>query len=77
MRSMNAVKCTKPPADPGADKPPQPKHRRRWGALALRAIRLALAQRHRTADLVTQSYNRIATGYDASLIEAIIEARLQ
>jgi len=66
---MNAAKCTDPPAAPGADRPSWPKRRRRWVALALRAARLALAQRHRTADLVTQSYNRIADGYDAAWTE--------
>lgn len=66
---MNAAKCTEPPAAPGADIPPLSKRRRRWGALVIRAARLALAQRQRTADLVTQSYNRIADGYDSAWTE--------
>ncbi len=63
---MNAAKCTEGPAPPDTDSPRTPKRRRRWGALALRVAHLARRQVRDTADLVTQSYNRIATGYDTA-----------
>jgi ubiquinone/menaquinone biosynthesis C-methylase UbiE len=50
----------KRPDDAASDSHP----RRRWLALAARVGRLALSQVEQTADLVTQSYDRVARTYD-------------
>lgn len=61
---MNAAKYTDGPAGGGGNRPATLKRRRRWVALARRVVHLARRQARPTADLVTQSYNRIAAGYD-------------
>ncbi len=50
---------------PQVDAQPKPgRPRRRWGALLARIARLTLRRRSRTAELVRDSYDRIAAGYD-------------
>ena len=43
---------------------PDKKLRRRWLALAVRITQLLIRQQERSTDLVRQSYDRIAPGYD-------------
>lgn len=55
---MNDESCSH--CRPARNRPP----RKRWAAFAARVARLALRQPERTADLVRQSYDSIASGYD-------------